>query len=68
MPNNIYERMGVRPIINASGPTTRLSGSIMDSEVADAMREASQYCVDIAELQARAAKARAEAGRLAGDL
>jgi len=52
--------MGVRPIINASGPTTRLSGSIMDSEVADAMREASQYCVDIAELQARASEIIAE--------
>ncbi len=51
---NIYERIGVKPIINASGPSTRLSGSIMDPEVAEAMREASQYCVDIAELQARA--------------
>ena len=51
---NIYEQIGIRPIINASGPTTRLSGGIMDPEVADAMREASQYCVDIAELQARA--------------
>ncbi len=53
---NIYERIGVRPIINASGPTTRLSGGIMEPEVADAMREASQYCVDIAELQARASE------------
>lgn len=51
--SNIYEKIGVQPIINASGPTTRLSGSIMDPAVADAMREASQYCVDIAELQAR---------------
>lgn len=57
---NIYERIGVRPIINASGPSTRLSGSIMDPEVADAMREASQYCVDIAELQARASEVIAE--------
>ncbi len=57
---NIYESLGVRPIINASGPTTRLSGGIMDPEVADAMREASQYCVDIAELQARASEIIAE--------
>lgn len=57
---NIYERIGVRPIINASGPSTRLSGGIMDPEVADAMREASQYCVDIAELQARASEVVAE--------
>ena len=57
---NIYERIGVRPIINASGPSTRLSGGIMEPEVADAMREASQYCVDIAELQARASELIAE--------
>lgn len=57
---NIYEQIGVRPIINASGPSTRLSGGIMDPEVADAMREASQYCVDIAELQARASEIIAE--------
>lgn len=57
---NIYERIGVRPIINASGPSTRLSGGLMDPEVADAMREASQYCVDIAELQARASEVIAE--------
>lgn len=54
--SNIYEKIGVQPIINASGPTTRLSGGIMDPEVADAMREASQFCVDIAELQARASE------------
>ncbi|MCY3714228.1 MAG: aminotransferase class V-fold PLP-dependent enzyme [Gemmatimonadetes bacterium] len=57
---NIYERIGVRPIINASGPSTRLSGGILDPEVADAMHEASQYCVDIAELQARASEVIAE--------
>ncbi len=49
---NIYERLGVRTIINAAGPATRLSGSILPEEVAEAMREASQFCVDIAELQA----------------
>jgi D-glucosaminate-6-phosphate ammonia-lyase len=57
---NIYDRLGVRTIINASGPATRLSGSIMPPEVAEAMREASQYCVDIAELQARAGQIIAE--------
>ena len=57
---NVYERIGVRPIINASGPSTRLSGGIMDPVVADAMHEASQYCVDIAELQARASEVIAE--------
>ena len=57
---NVYETIGVRTIINASGPSTRLSGGIMDPEVADAMHEASQYCVDIAELQARASEVIAE--------
>ena len=50
----VYERYGVRPIINASGPSTRLSGSVMAPEVAQAMAEASQHCVDIAEWQAAA--------------
>ncbi len=57
---NVYERLGVRPIINASGPATRLSGSIMLPEVAEAMKQASQFCVDIAELQARAGQIIAE--------
>ncbi|MDA0746499.1 MAG: aminotransferase class V-fold PLP-dependent enzyme [bacterium] len=49
---SIYEQLGIQTIVNAAGPVTRLSGSIMPPEVADAMREASQHCVDIAELQA----------------
>ncbi|MBM3276971.1 MAG: aminotransferase class V-fold PLP-dependent enzyme [Candidatus Handelsmanbacteria bacterium] len=53
---NIYEKLGVPTIINASGPATRLSGSIMPVEVAEAMKEASQYCVDIAVLQAHASQ------------
>ncbi|OGG43525.1 MAG: hypothetical protein A3F84_29645 [Candidatus Handelsmanbacteria bacterium RIFCSPLOWO2_12_FULL_64_10] len=57
---NVYSRLGVRTIINAVGPATRLSGSIMPPEVAEAMREASQHCVDIAELQARAGQIIAE--------
>ncbi len=51
---DIYERLGVTPIINACGPNTRLSGGIMAPEVAEAMVEASQHCVDMVELQARA--------------
>lgn len=51
---NVYERLGVRTVVNAVGPATRLSGGIMRPEVAQAMQEASQHCVDIAELQARA--------------
>ena len=58
---NIYERLGLAPIINACGPNTRLSGGIMAPEVAEAMVEASQYCVDMVELQARASTQIAEA-------
>jgi L-seryl-tRNA(Ser) seleniumtransferase len=53
---NIYQRLGVRTLINASGPSTRLSGGIMAPEVSEAMKEASQFCVDIAEFQARASE------------
>ena len=56
----IYEELGIEPIINAVGPSTRLSGSIMRPEVAEAMRQASEACVDIAELQARAGEVIAE--------
>lgn len=58
---NVYERLGVRTIVNASGPSTRLSGGIMRPEVAAAMAEASQWCVDIGALQARASEILAEA-------
>ena len=52
--HSVYERLGVQTIINASGPSTRLSGAIMAPEVSAAMAAASQSCVDIAELQAAA--------------
>ena len=58
---NVYERLGIRTIVNASGPSTRLSGGIMRPEVAAAMAEASQWCVDLAELQGRASEILAEA-------
>ena len=64
---NVFEQLGVRTIINAKGPATRLSGGIMRPEVAAAMAEASQACVDIAELQAAASRQIAEAtGRSLG--
>jgi L-seryl-tRNA(Ser) seleniumtransferase len=50
----------VRSIINAKGPSTRLSGGHMRPEVAEAMVGASQHCVDMAELQARASEIIAE--------
>ncbi len=57
----IYRRLGVRTIVNASGPSTRLSGGIMHPDVAQAMVEASQWCVDLGELQGRACELIAEA-------
>jgi D-glucosaminate-6-phosphate ammonia-lyase len=53
---NIYETLGVSPIINAYGPATRLGGGPMDAEVGAAMLEASRYCVDIGALQGAACK------------
>lgn len=57
---SIYDRFGVRTIINAKGPSTRLSGGFLDPEVAAAMTEAATYCVEMAELQAGASKVLAE--------
>ena len=78
----VYGELGVRTLINAKGPATRLSGGIMRPEVAEAMADASQACVDIADLQAaaniarkaifmlenpKAAKAEGEEGRRAAE-
>lgn len=50
----IYERLGVRTLINARGTYTYLSGSLMPPEVVEAMAEASRRFVDIRELEAAA--------------
>jgi L-seryl-tRNA(Ser) seleniumtransferase len=57
---SIYDRFGVRTIINAKGPSTRLSGGFLSAEVSAAMTEAGTYCVEMAELQAGASKVIAE--------
>lgn len=63
----VFDKLGVRTIINAKGPATRLSGGIMRPEVSAAMAEASRHCVDIAELQAAAsARIAAATGAEAG--
>src|SRR5262245_37695509 len=51
---NVYERLGVRPVINARGTNTMASGSLMDPRVLSAMAEAAEVFVDMAELNARA--------------
>src|SRR5690348_18323623 len=56
----IYDTLGVRPVINASGPVTRLSGNPMHPDVAAAMAEAAQLCVRIDDLQEAAGRYLAE--------
>jgi L-seryl-tRNA(Ser) seleniumtransferase len=59
--STIYDRLGVPVIVNAAGPSTRLSGNPMRPEVAAAMAEASGACVQILDLQGRASAAFARA-------
>ena len=59
--SNVYERLGVPTIINAKGTATRVSGAPMPPEVAAAMQEATQHCVDMAQLQGRASEIIADA-------
>jgi L-seryl-tRNA(Ser) seleniumtransferase len=47
---NVYERLGVRTLINARGGQTLIGGSIVAQEVLDAMSEAAPYFVDVSEL------------------
>ncbi len=48
---NIYDRLGVRTLINAKGTYTYLSGSLLPTEVSRAMEEAAQHFVVLEELQ-----------------
>ncbi len=49
--DNIYTRLGVRPIINGLGTYTYAGGSLQLPEVRKAYEEASHYFVDMFELQ-----------------
>ena len=46
----VYTRIGLRPIVNASGTYTHLGGSLMPSEVLDAMDDAAKHYVPIKDL------------------
>lgn len=46
----VYTRLGLRPIINASGTYTHLGGSLMPPEVVDAMNAAAEHYVPIRDL------------------
>lgn len=56
----ITKTLNITPVVNAAGPVTRMSGSLMSEEVVAAMAEAAQACYDIAELQAAAGEVIAE--------
>jgi D-glucosaminate-6-phosphate ammonia-lyase len=57
---DIYDELGVRKIVNGSATLTMLGGSVMPPEVLVAMTQASQYFVDIDDLQAKAGQKIAE--------
>ena len=50
----VYRRFGAHPIINAAGTVTRLGGSRTRPEAIAAMAEATNYMVDMHELNSRA--------------
>ena len=56
----VYDELGLRTVINASGTLTRLGGSRMAPEVLAAMADAAASFVPIDALQARAGEIIAE--------
>jgi len=52
----LAEELGVRPVINAAGTLTVLGGSVLGPEILEAVREASQIYVDMAELHVKAGR------------
>ena len=57
---DIYDRIGVRTVINGRGATTAVGGSLMRPEVLSAMVEASKAFVVIEDLNARVGETIAE--------
>lgn len=53
---SVYESLGLKPIINASGSVTRLGGAPMPKTVVDSFRDAAREWVPIEQLQAAASK------------
>jgi L-seryl-tRNA(Ser) seleniumtransferase len=58
---SIYERFGVKSIINLAGPATRYGGALMEKPVLGAMDEAAKESVRLDELEAAASRVIAEA-------
>src|SRR2546422_838173 len=50
---SIYESLGLKHVINATGTVTNLGGSVMPPEVVAAWSEAARHFVNLVELQDR---------------
>jgi L-seryl-tRNA(Ser) seleniumtransferase len=50
---SVYEKLGVKTVINAAGTLTTLGGSLMPPDVLAALTSAAQHFVEIGELQDR---------------
>ena len=50
---SVYEKLGVKTVINAAGTLTTLGGSLMPPEVLAALASAAQHFVEIGDLQDR---------------
>jgi L-seryl-tRNA(Ser) seleniumtransferase len=59
--SSLYDRLGVKPIINAAGTVTRLGGSRPRPEVLEAMAQAAGTMVNMAELNHQAGEVIARA-------
>jgi hypothetical protein len=62
----IYRQLGVRPLINAAGTYTTLTGFLLVPEARAAMNEASKAFVPLVDLQLRDRGADCEAARCTG--
>ncbi len=58
---SVFERLGCRPIINASGKMTALGASAVEDDVAQALADAARDYVEISELLVKAGRVIAEA-------
>ncbi len=58
---HVYEKLGVRPLINGRSFSTKAGGCALPKEVLDAMREAGECCVRMDELQSAASEVIARA-------
>lgn len=58
---SVYQKLGLRRVVNAAGKMTALGGSALAPEVAQAMAAAGQDYVDVGELMALAGRAIAQA-------